>query len=1499
MIKNIFIATIVSIFGTTFLNAEDVAFWNLNDSLSASSAAESINSLNASKVGSVVFESEGALATSGTSAAFDGSSTLESPYSTTLNPNGSFSVSAWVKPTGGTGSTRSFVSSRAVEKNGYIVRIESNNKFRFYLGDGDWRYVEGPTAALNEWTHVLATFESQSVTDGIHSGIAKIFINGQLHQFKTLTYKPNSSALRPFRIGGGGDKDQGVATVYNFIGSVDEVKLASHVIQPVDLIGYFNNTSGLTREIYYNLPSHGVHLITSSPKYPWYPDVIDSITDFDYPNNLGDNYGARIRGYITIPADGNYTFYLSSDDRGSLRISLDGTEENLQEIATVTGWNAYREFDKYETQTSAVFSLTAGQVLYTEAFVKEGGGSDHLTVAWSKDGGALEVIGNENLSPFMYNFTEQQQLLSDAIAAAQALYTQSADNIGTSVGQYSESSRVNFNVAIAAAQSKLDTETYNGRNLALAIHFLEIAVFEFNGGIKPTKILGTPFGTDPSWSPDTTYLSAHDGDISTHFTYLLNNDGYTGIEVPNGRETAVESIRYYPRSTLFNRMVGGKFQGSADGVNYTTLYIITEEPTAQWYTVDVDDDTAYKFLRYIGPNNSYCNIAELEFLGYQNQQIYMLHHEIISVKANTADQLIPALSLTAEHGGLFPQFLTYKITELPANGEVKVNGLVLALNDTFTQEDINNELLTFSADASRLDVSFKVEVSSSVGGILPEVIVDIKIDSDFDGLSDQQEITLGTDYDNADTNGNGISDSWEHENGMDPVADTLSPLVNEIQGENGLSAAYNYGRFSKISDFSGKSPAKVTKVANINFGNSYWEEFANSGAVHDVGAKFSGYLYVPVEGNYNFILSSDDGSKLYIDGAQVINNDGLHSYTQVSAVVNLSAGFHPIRCEYFEAGGNHGCILQWEGPSRARQVIPASYFFLSIPEHEALEQSIDTDQDGLTDLLEAIELTDPENPDSDGDRLLDGEEYHATYDYKTNPLNVDTDGDTVSDYDEIFIFKSNPLIPDFDGTVLDQINIIPKNTSARLGEWIEDGNEIAAKNRRGALEYDILIPVPGLFRLDLEAAQNISGSNRTNFDIHLYVDGEFVARQEQQITSGETKTYSYLTTHLRAGQHKIRIFWENVYMNSSLRVKSITLTKPGGPDENENGHPDWIDNYTDSLYSINDFSALSKVSPAQLEGKGRYLSKFITSFNDPIQQGTYNRWFTDLTLSKEGPTEFGIEFEHGLKSTTGTVTWEETNILDEGEYTFREGASMLLNAVINGDLDSSSIITVTKDGNNEFFNAAPEEPVEYKFASAGTYTVTAEYTGSQTLTKAITVNVIGAVDTDAPFIWRSKERFWNWDGLSEEVTLEAFGMQFNPTTDGFNLKRNEVLENINIVARLGEGGPIIKSLPTKAFWLRDVVEGTVTVVEELEDGTKITNDTVFGVNIPEGMIIDINTISGVTFPDGSRNSTLTKNDFDHLDRWTIELIKSVDRSGANCHWYKVYQNGIFVGVHNK
>ena len=71
----------------------------------------------------------------------------------------------------------------------------------------------------------------------------------------------------------------------------------------------------------------------------------------------------------------------------------------------------------------------------------------------------------------------------------------------------------------------------------------------------------------------------------------------------------------------------------------------------------------------------------------------------------------------------------------------------------------------------------------------------------------------------------------------------------------------------------------------------------------------------------------------------------------------------------------------------------------------------DSDGDGLNDDVEQVIGTDPNDPDTDGDGLLDGEEVNT---YKTDPLDADTDGDTLSDGREVLKIGSNPKKKDTD-----------------------------------------------------------------------------------------------------------------------------------------------------------------------------------------------------------------------------------------------------------------------------------------------------------------------------------------------------------------------------------------------------------------------------------------------------------------------------------------------------
>ena len=87
----------------------------------------------------------------------------------------------------------------------------------------------------------------------------------------------------------------------------------------------------------------------------------------------------------------------------------------------------------------------------------------------------------------------------------------------------------------------------------------------------------------------------------------------------------------------------------------------------------------------------------------------------------------------------------------------------------------------------------------------------------------------------------------------------------------------------------------------------------------------------------------------------------------------------------------------------------------------------DPDHDGLTNLEEYQHGTDPNNPDTDGDGLSDGDEVHV---YHTNPLLWDTDGDGISDGVEVKT-GSDPLdIHSFNLTLaLSSVTVAPTSLS--------------------------------------------------------------------------------------------------------------------------------------------------------------------------------------------------------------------------------------------------------------------------------------------------------------------------------------------------------------------------------------------------------------------------------------------------------------------------------------
>jgi PA14 domain/Dolichyl-phosphate-mannose-protein mannosyltransferase len=88
--------------------------------------------------------------------------------------------------------------------------------------------------------------------------------------------------------------------------------------------------------------------------------------------------------------------------------------------------------------------------------------------------------------------------------------------------------------------------------------------------------------------------------------------------------------------------------------------------------------------------------------------------------------------------------------------------------------------------------------------------------------------------------------------------------------------------------------------------------------------EWSGAIVIDRAGDYVFATVSDDGSEMDVAGQTVVRNGGLHGPQEAVGHINLSAGVHPIRVRYEQAGGGLHLELKYGLGEDTLNVIPAS-----------------------------------------------------------------------------------------------------------------------------------------------------------------------------------------------------------------------------------------------------------------------------------------------------------------------------------------------------------------------------------------------------------------------------------------------------------------------------------------------------------------------------------------------------------------------------------------------
>ena len=196
------------------LTDHPLGFWRLGDPAGSGSAADaSGNGLAGAVDPGVTLGQPGAIG-GDTAATFPGSGpAIVVPASAVLDLANAVSVEAWVRPTlsGQNGgifekTVNGWVNSQ------YMLFLEAGvAKFRVRTTSGALLPVDGPTLALNAWSHVVGTFDGSAL---------RLYVNGALVATSAAA-GPLSSGSGPSFVGRLGQN------LYPFQGSLDEVAVFS------------------------------------------------------------------------------------------------------------------------------------------------------------------------------------------------------------------------------------------------------------------------------------------------------------------------------------------------------------------------------------------------------------------------------------------------------------------------------------------------------------------------------------------------------------------------------------------------------------------------------------------------------------------------------------------------------------------------------------------------------------------------------------------------------------------------------------------------------------------------------------------------------------------------------------------------------------------------------------------------------------------------------------------------------------------------------------------------------------------------------------------------------------------------------------------------------------------------------------------------------------------------------------------------------------------------
>lgn len=811
-------------------------------------------------------------------------------------------------------------------------------------------------------------------------------------------------------------------------------------------------------------------------------------------------------------------------------------------------------------------------------------------------------------------------------------------------------------------------------------------------------------------------------------------------------------------------------------------------------------------------------------------------------------------------------------------------------------------------------------------------------DADDDGLPDDWELqnqinaesALGDAGEYGDPDHDGLTNIAEFQRGTDPmVANAVTGGLTrerwESLGGDRLVDLTDHHRARFL-----REPNERVHVASVD-ATEHGDNYAT---------RYRGTITAPVDGAYEFWIAGDDEVELWIaDGTVVVDgvaqtgrfgkrrvawvrDERLNlNYTgdedfdrypnQNTGLLELVAGdTYYIEVLHKEGESADHVSLAWRAPGGDREAVPYNVFSSDV------KGASDVDDDYLPNSWElqfglnpsdngAVDPRDGQFGDWDDDGLTNLDEYQLG----TNPTLADTDGDSLSDADELELYGSDPTVNDAVPPVKFVDIDLTGYVEADLPWEPVDGGGVASMDRRGWADYRLSVQSgeEGVFEVRLTGAAKRSTRRVDELPVEFQLDGTRIGNGIIRSVDGASDEIRVMTPWLGVGDYTLRVHSTNYRANLQLRIDALAVYRVGGVDLDADGQVDWVAKRLSDENYMTVWPTSSYVSPVCIEGVTSHLGGLTierdvaggSSGGVPVAvyQGVDHGFFANVQLAADGPTDLAVGFQYGAIDDVQAIEWSPINVLDRESITIRKGDALRVAAWLPAQASPGSF-TLTRDGvavmaddGGGVYSA--DSPVEIQFTDAGEFTFDASWSpagGGTPATGVLTVRVVDADFDGGIDVMAWHRRTWTLTGM-EGLNLDADSTlvwhEQPPSGDGVREFTVDIYEvgSRYVLARLPETGQVVARGEVRGFYLAGEQE-TLDAQKygAYPDGTRRYRFTMVADGLPEGIEIHIRSYyQGTVFPDGGNEWVLTAKDFNSLGVADVYMECGPDGEARLCH----------------